>query len=575
MKERSNPIFGFFIFIISFFWFRICTGHLISFKFDHEPVLLYTKEYLFEHLSTYGGVSELFAQFISQFYVNPWLGALALTLVIMTLLTRSFSLNKNNAAPGILLWILSLGLYSISNGALIHIIALNMILSAVSDQETMKKKNDSLWLQRFVILPFLIWAAGSWAWVYVIMVIFRDAFGKRKFSGILHFFIGYAAVLGLIAQRFIWHMTIKGMLFGGLPFDSIWGIAFFLVALSVFLFDRLPEKISSSLNGFFAVAALALFVTLSIINLNDTERRTEHWRQYIKNNNYAKILKEAEKKDPQNRIQTLYVNYALAKEGRLLDEMFAFPQSYGPDGLLPNPHRGKTIRNINEFWFIGQFYYEIGYIDKVHRIAVDELVFSGVTPSYTKLMIKCLLADGHVQAAEKYLNLLEHTLFQRKWARYYTSMIKQPKALNNEFKQVKQYQPQQTKIISYSPAENLLTVLMQQPLNPLAYKYLCAYNLLDKDPAFLVDNIWVLKELGYRQLPKHYQEALLIYQLGHPNEQIDLDGVKTNQETVKDFYLFGSRFSNDKQPVLANYEKDFRNMYTLYWFFTDHTKGDS
>ncbi|MEA2077959.1 MAG: DUF6057 family protein, partial [Candidatus Marinimicrobia bacterium] len=229
----------------------------------------------------------------------------------------------------------------------------------------------------------------------------------------------------------------------------------------------------------------------------------------------------------------------------------------------------------NEFWFIGHYYYEIGYIDKAHRIAVDELVFNGVTPSYTKLMVNCLMADGHINAAEKYLNLLKKTLFHRKWAKRHIKMIDDPKALNSEFTDIKKLQPLQTKIISYDPSENLLSVLEQQVRNSLAFNYLCAYHLLDKQPAFLADNVLVLAELGYDQLPKHYQEALLIYQLGHPNEKIDLNGISSNQKTVMAFVDFGSQFSNDKKAVLANYEKKYKGMYLLYWFFTDFSRRTS
>ena len=574
MKKRSDHILGFFIFIISFFWFKIFTSHLITFRFDHEPVLLYTKEYLLEHFTSYGGIAELFAQFISQFYINPWLGSLAVTLVVMTLVYRSFSISRNSAAPGILLWILSLALFSFSKGALVHIIALNMVLSAIDDQEVLKKNSKGLWWRRFITLPILILTAGSWAWLYVLVIVFRDAFGERQFSGKLHFFIGYAAVLGLIAQRLVWTMTINGMLFGTLPFDTIWGIAFFLTSFVVFLYDRIPKKENTVFDAFNAFAAVVILVAISIINLNDSERISERWRMFIKNERFENIIKEAKKKEPENRIQTLYVNYALAQEGRLMEDMFAFPQAYGPDGLLPNPHRGKTTRNINEFWFIGHFYYEIGYIDKAHRIAVDELVFSGVTPSYTKLMVKCLLADGHIVAAKKYLTLLNHTLFHRKWAKTYLTMLENPQVLKQAFSDVKKFEPKRTRIISYSPADNLLSVLEQQPLNPLAFNYLCAYSLLKKQPAFLVDNVWVLAELGYKELPKHYQEALMIYQLDHPDEKIDLEGMKVNQECVKAFYSFGAQFSNDKQPVLTNYSKTYKNMYLLYWFFTDFSRGE-
>ncbi len=573
-KESFNP-FAFIIFIVSFFWFRLCAAHLISFQLDHEPVLLYTREYLLEHFLSYGGVAELFAQFIAQFYVNPWLGALVLALITSTFISRAFSVSKGKGAPGILLWILSLAFITLTDGALVHIVAFSIVFRTIDDQNTLARSTKTLWWYRFVALPLLIWVAGSWAWLYVIMIIFRDIFSQRTFTATTHFYIAYAAIFGLIVQRFIWAMPIKTMLFGGLPFNTIWGIALFIIGIGAMLYSYLPKKEYHSLTYIHSLVSLVLFIAISIVNLNDNGRVTERWRNYVKKDNYDNLISEAQKRAPSDRIQTLYLNYALAKEDRLLNDMFAFPQSYGPEGLLPNPHRGVTTRNINEFWFIGLFYYEIGYIDKAHRIAVDELVFNGVTPSYTKLMIKCLLADGHTEAAKKYLTLLDHTLFHRKWAKRYIKLIDDPVALNKEFFEIKKLQPQQTKVISYDPSENLLSVLKQQLENPLAFNYLCAYHLLEKQPAFLVDNVWVLGELGYKTLPKHYQEALLLYQLNNPNEKIDLEGVKSDQRVISDFIDFGAQFSIDRQALLANYKNKYEGMYLLYWFFTDFSRRTS
>ncbi|MEA2077216.1 MAG: DUF6057 family protein, partial [Candidatus Marinimicrobia bacterium] len=400
MKKISFNLLGFIIFIVSFFWFKICASHLISFQIDHEPVLLYTREYLLEHFLAYGGVSELFARFIMQFYVNPWLGAAVLALMTVVFISRAFTISEGKGAISILLWIVVLAFITIAEGALVGIIAFSIVLKTIGDQETLARSNRTLWWYRFVALPLLILFTGSWAWLYVVVIIFRDSFGERKFTGITHFYILYAAILAIVAHRVIWPTSLEALLLGSFPTDSFWGIALFIVAIATMLYSALPKKEYPVLTYFLSFAALTLFVVITIVNYNDQQRISERWRTHIKTGQYTKLIHEAEKKAPQDRIQTLYLNYALAKENRLLDDMFTFSQSYGSEGLLPNPHRGITTRNVNEFWFIGHYYYEIGYIDKAHRIAVDELVFNGVTPSYTKLMVKCLMADGHINAAE-------------------------------------------------------------------------------------------------------------------------------------------------------------------------------
>ena len=97
---------------------------------------------------------------------------------------------------------------------------------------------------------------------------------------------------------------------------------------------------------------------------------------------------------------------------------------------------------------------------------------------------------------------------------------------------------------------------------------MCAHELLNKDLGFLVDNVWVLSELGYHKLPKHYQEALMIYQLGHPEQKIDLENLKSDQAIVRKVIEFGQQFSVDPKPVLNNYLENYQGMYLLYWFFT-------
>jgi Family of unknown function (DUF6057) len=568
LKKNSFTPIGLFAAIISFFWFRICAGHLITFQLDHEPVFLYTREYLLEHFLSFGGLSELFSRFLMQFYITPWLGAAALTLLIVSLLHRAYALSEGKTAITLLLGVLALAFITIVEGSLVVIVVLSLILKIINDQEKLAQSNKALWWYRMLALPLLIWIAGSWAWLYLIVVLLRDTIGNKKFSFFSIVFILYAGILAFIAYRFIWAMPLKTLLLGMFPFDSIIGVLLFSWAALVLLSSLMPRSENHKLSYPAYTVVLILFILITVLNLTNPMRVTERWRGYIKDGSYQQVIKEAERKAPKDRIQTLYLNFALAKERRLLDDMFSFPQSYGPEGLLPNPHRGVTTRNINEFWFIGHFYYETGYIDKAHRIAVDELVFNGVTPSYTKLMVKCLMAGGHPQAAKKYLTLLDHTLFHRKWAKRYQHMISDTKAYNKEFASVEHFLPRQKKVISYDPSRNLLSLLEQEVANPLAFNYLCAYNLLLKKPEFLVDNLWVLKELGYTKLPKHYQESLLIYQLGHPQENINLEGILKDQNTARKFIDFGAQFSKDKNPILANYSKQFKGMYVLYWFFT-------
>ena len=394
--------------IVSFIWYRIFAAQLMSFHIDHEPILLYTKEYLLDHFLAFGGVSELFARFIMQFYIHPWLGAITLALVTVFLVHTAYKVSAS-LPVSLLLGVAAMAYITLSHGPLFLIIGAIIVLRSLKEQENTKKPTLQ-WLLRFIAFPVLLWLTGSWAWLYLLAVILRESVSKNKSYHLTLYLIAFSVATALIAYRFIWTLSFDKLVWGSFGTSPI-EIVFLILTLITLLYSKFIKNEHKIASYFLYASSFLLLLYCSLTILNDPQQRTERWRQYIKTEQYAKLIIDADQHSPQDRIQTLYLNYALAQKGLLLDKMFSFPQSYGTEGLLPNPHRGITTRNIDEFWFIGHFYYKIGYIDKAHRIACDELVFSGLTPDYTKLMIDCLLANGHTNAAEKYMYQLEHTLF--------------------------------------------------------------------------------------------------------------------------------------------------------------------
>ena len=567
MKYKHTAFYSIIIYLVSVLWLRFFAGYIFTFQHDHEPVFLFTREYILTQLTLPGGLSELMARFIMQFYVNPWLGAGVLSLMVMLLLLFAWQLTKHHIGITLLFWVVVLAFITIPTGNIAILVALYVVIKTLAGEQKFQSP-AGIWLFRFIAVPLLLWIAGSWVWFYVICVSLRHILQTRKMSGVVAGFLGASLLFALLSYRFLWVISPHVFFLGLFPFDSLIGIILILTVLLIIFYSTLPKFSHKNVTIIFSAIAGIVLIVITVINLTNPQRTTERWREYLKTEHYSDVIAEAKKTRDLNRIQTLYVNYALAKDDQLFDTMFSFPQMYGTNGLLPNPHRGITTRNIDEFWFIGEFYYEIGYFDKAYRIACDQLVFHGVTPYYTKLMIKCLLAEGHINSANKYLYLMEHTLFHRKWAQRYRAITHDQNMYLKEFASVRQFRSTKKKIISYDPSTNLLTALEQQPVNPLAFSYLCAWNLLEKNPVFLVDNVWILRELGYSTLPKHYQEALLLYQISHPNETISLEGIKSNRDVVMKFIDFGNKFSQDKKPVYSIYKSMFDGSYLLYWFFT-------
>ena len=93
---------------------------------------------------------------------------------------------------------------------------------------------------------------------------------------------------------------------------------------------------------------------------------------------------------------------------------------------------------------------------------------------------------------------------------------------------------------TYSEELMLESLLQANPRNKMAFEYLMAFYLVSRRTDKLVENLHRLDDFGYREIPRHYEEAILI----HANEtaqQVALHGRAIRPETIQRFHRFIDR----------------------------------
>lgn len=170
---------------------------------------------------------------------------------------------------------------------------------------------------------------------------------------------------------------------------------------------------------------------------------------------------------------------------------------------------------------------------------------------------------------EKYLNILEQTLFYRNWARYYRGCIKDTALLPGDQEiAAKRHLLIQSDFFANVTDYNfeLNKLLENHPDNRMAFEYYMASLLLDKKLDFFAANISRIKDFGFKEIPVHYEEALLAYMVNTETSIIPA-GYSIRESTrqrFNDYFKTYSFSAGDPDQAVTLLKKRFGN---TYWFY--------
>ena len=548
---------------------------------EQSQLFLFSEAYIRNKLLLPGGFSMLVAEFLVQFFIRPYVGALV-TAVLLTGVGVCTAGIVKRIAPVSGLFIL----YVLPMLALLFMhfdfnyrvqgtVCYLMMMALLCGY--MRIRNDLFRLVAgCVLVPVLFWLAGSIAVLFAGMVCLFE--GLRKTPKWYISLIGVAEVLLLgvgtvyfsLMGEYRWvfgpdlyyHYTLD-------PKEIIYysWICLPLVFLVAF-FIRNKNSLSGKKwrAGISCIAQLAMIAavlwwgmpkysdakTLKLKKL-DYFARTEQW---------DKTIEECKGKLT-NFLYMCHLNMALANKGELSDKMFNFDQR-GPQGLLVQWNKSENISCM-----LSDIYFTMGETASSQEMAFEGYVsaMEDGNPRMLKRLVQTNLIYGTYPVAEKYISILEKTYAYRDWAQsqrkylYNDEVVESDPILGTRRRML----PDRNSLAMIKGlAGDLALFLEKGPANSAALQYLGAMYLLAKD----LEGFKALVEKYYGTeflpvLPVHFQEAVIVMSEKEPDywKRFNVS------ETIV------ARFTDYKKQVLANRNNSAiagllnRSYGNTYWFY--------
>ncbi len=264
------------------------------------------------------------------------------------------------------------------------------------------------------------------------------------------------------------------------------------------------------------------------------------------------------------------VNRALYHTGRLRDEMFSYPQ----DGLSlrpPDPVAAPLDLSQTACMEYSDVLFDLGRVNESERAAYMALEYLGERPAILQRLALLSVARGEAEAARILLGALSQDLILAGWARRYLARLGKDPSLSadEEIGRLRSVMVTEDKVGTPPFEDLLLDLLRSNRHNRMAFEYLMAHYLLSRDLEGVARNIGRLDDFGHRDIPKHYEEAIVLHMAGTDSE-VDLRGRSIRWETLSRFTEFckmRDRHSGDRRRAWDALAKDYGDTYFFYYTF--------
>ena len=343
---------------------------------------------------------------------------------------------------------------------------------------------------------------------------------------------------------------------GLLPF-TFWAVFFLIAALALFdkpfgklfaLFKRKKNRAVSNAANFFAhgaLAALAVVLLTAGFILADYSScrsvRADAVMNYaMLNRNWDLLLSAAEKlpKQTLSAPEVHIVDRALYYKGRLLDDLFAFPQNQNTLLLFPYTRMANHVDRFWEFTWGGPTWFDLGLLNTAEHCALEALS-RFYYPQGLELLATIYLVKDMPDAARVCLHALCKDPAYRRRAKNLLDSLDAGSVLTSreDIRNLRSSMLKKEFIMSGIPP--LAALVNENSRNKMAFEYLIAWHLIRRNVDSLSVRVSRFRDLGYTKLPRCYEEALLLYASTAENKP-DLCGYSISSEAMAGFEKFYS-----------------------------------
>jgi hypothetical protein len=569
----------------------------------------------FQKFTSYpGGIVEYVASFLSQLFYIGWAGALVATVLAWSICVCSDSIIRMIAAPR-LRWvcfippIFFLVLYIFYIHHLVITVALLAALLFANLYLRITPENRRYGLIVFVVLSVILYyiAGGAYLVFALLCAIYELFFARRRQIGLLYLLLAAvipyaegALFLGVSINEafsnllpFSWKILFSGfppkaliilyILYLFLPLTVLgWGLWVVFVGSSARQSDQpgTSDGDSSevkkttgeeeSARGILStvIESRFLFVVIffaALLTYDNPFKAIFAVDYYGYEKKWPEVLSTV-RGHPDSNVAAYAANRALYHTGRLGYDMFRYPQN--PDALFLT-----TERYILTHWLRFDTYIELGQINLAEHELMKALEAYGERPAFLKRLALINMVKGENGMARVFLGALSRTLFDAGWARSCLEKIERDPNLSTET-EVQYLRSVMPKIdrygdISRTNANMYLDLLDSNRHNQMAFEYLMAYYLLTKQLDKFVQQIGRLNDFNYPEIPRCYEEAILVYTSG-TQKSVELHGRQISPESrqrIKGFEEVFGRYMGNKETAFNELAKEYGDSYLFYYIY--------
>lgn len=586
--ERRLLVTAFLVFLLLYIRYAIQPEWIYQAR---EPVFFATSRFFAEFIGYPGGFLAYADALVTQFFVDPWIGAILVTLLIggTVCLTRIW-LNRilpgNNTIwmsliPGLFL----LMLHSHYHHPLGMTVGLLLSLAGLALFTCIPLRNAAIRAVLYLLIAGILFHLGTGAMLtFAILGALSEWIANRSWRGLLFALClaGAAVIIPWIATRLVLIKPAQAYLthlWTETRYPVEWAlpglyIAFLTIGLSPVWLPLVRKGYASAIGDpvkkvkilnrnlwIVRFILFSLFIWIAIrISLNQNTRTLYRVIHHTREKNWSAVL-DAVAANPSNHILIQHLSdRALFHSGRLLDDLFTYPHGWGKQGLfLSYKFNYSAPEHMCDFCM------DIGHLNEAEHWAWETLTLNGETPWILKQLAEINLLKGEPDMALTFINRLEQTLLHRSWAKDCRRLAQNlaggrsdayPQSLERDF------------IISKHKFDEDIDHLQNlMPENRMVFEYNIASHLFDKDLDGLYDKVNRLNHFNIRIIPRHWQEALILMMLRQEGARLKLSGHKLNSELIQNLQNFQQILMQKSDDRMEAYEVLGSTHGNTFWYY--------
>lgn len=504
LNRHADWLLTLFFGLVVFLFWECRYPFALTFQ-EQLQLFLFDGDYFCERMAEPGGLARYVGEFLVQFYNATVIGALILAILFMMVQRLTWRLMRCedyyylSLIPALVLWF-AMG---DENVMLAYVVALIMAMGCILGLRPLERLNlIGRVIIALVALPLLYWLIGPLALLVAVCMV------PTWLAGLA---VIYVVALVLVSAWLLPYPLVRlAVGIGYYRFPVTIPYLLLLIPVLIAMMHYGCRHLPKPKQGVKYALILAITAFLFVPQYYGFDAKKYELMEYdylVRIKDWNGIIAKAEQQTPDKPMSVSATNLALAMTNQLGERAFEFYQR-GSQGLLPPFERNYATTQLT-----GEIYFHLGLVNTAQRLAFEAME---AIPNYNKSgrvmkrLVETNMINGQYKVAEKYIKILEKTIFYRRWAERMRAMLGDEKAINAHplYGTLRQYRLQEDFLFSDTELDKICGQLfMHNHQNQMAAQYLLMMPLLDKDvPRFMQYAQYVQSQVRYN--PRSCQEAI-------------------------------------------------------------------